>query len=336
MACSLQYTKVKSLLLLACLIKVLFGQLEDCGILVGRNGQVGGIGVFATRNYKKGQAIERCIAFKVPHDKTTGNILDHYVFGHSEEDGVYYADIVLGHAMLFNHRDNSSIEVVEQHKVPSPRQPVGIKDVHDFVVFATADIAMGQELFSNYGGSPWFQERLIPYVEVPSLGQDSGIGSVLGGCPLALTDIYNGRVYAKQPIAKGSVIEVARGLILDSSITAGQSVDDYMWRALGSSGDRVMLVLGNGALYRARNDSESATVYYDWSPEAVAGAVGSAVVDPSGANQPASVVCSEKMLVRFFAARDILVNEELTITLYDTRFSSRPQKRLAKLSGSCF
>lgn len=316
------------------------GQFSDCGVFVSSNGVLDGVGIFASKNYTKGQAIERCLAFKVPEEITIDNILDHYVYGHTEENGIYYADIVLGHAMIFNHHTNASVAITEQHKVFSPRQPTGVKDVHDFVVFATKDITAGQEMYSSYGDKEWFHERNIPLVAIPATQQTVQHAHGLSGCPLGLTDVYNGKVYAKQPIAKGTIIEIARGLIFSAQITAGFSVQDYVWWSTSgrmdgnSTVDRVMLLLGNGALYRGRNDTEIPNVEYGW--HKYSGSTDRVSVHLSSSGEAEDVVCSDKMLVRFTAMKDILVNEELIITLFDSRHSARPMKRLARLPGFCF
>ena len=315
-----------------------YGLRSHCGVTTAPHRDVDGVGVIATMNYEKGQVIERCLAFKLPEEATVGNVLDHYVYGHTEDNGVYYADIVLGHAMVYNHHQNASVEVIEQHKVPSPRQPPGVTDVYDFVVFAVEGIEAGQEMFSNYGGSRWFLDRNIPFVASPERRQADWVGYVseLPGCPLGLTDVYNGRVYAKQHILKGTTIEVSRGLIFKSTITAGYSVHDYVWHSPGGSGELVMLLLGNGALYRAIKADEIPNVDYDWYVHGGSGALVSPTTGDSTTHIDTIVACANKMFVKFIAISNILVNEELKISFLDNSAPPRTRTRVAKLPGDCF
>ena len=133
------------------------------------------------------------------------------------------------------------------------------------------------------------------------------------GCPQKYTEIHNGRVFAKQRIPANTVIEVARGLIVDGSLFDHTSVELFMWRSLVR--EQSMLLLGNGALYRGRTDYEQSNVKYNWYSEVSLPT--EARVDESGGVQWSNnILCKSTMLIQFTASRDINTNEELIIDLY--------------------
>lgn len=115
--------------------------------------------------------------------------------------------------------------------------PDNVLMVRDFYFLAVEDIAKGSEVFSSYGNSDWFQSRGLTELTFPSSvdgnaswkKERDAFETSLPGCPFLLTDVINGRLYAAQNIDIGTVIEVARGLVVAEEITRGNALQNYTW-----------------------------------------------------------------------------------------------------------
>lgn len=98
---------------------------------------VHGRGVFASDKIKKGEIIEECHYIPVPRDFTYPHILNEYFFSWPKggEDLV----ICLGYGSIINHSDydfNSDWETdTRKNKI---------------IFFATRNIEIGEEIFTNY------------------------------------------------------------------------------------------------------------------------------------------------------------------------------------------
>jgi hypothetical protein len=108
----------------------------------GRHGR----GVFATRAYAKGDAVESCPTLEVPGDAVSGRLGD-YVFGSAEnEDDVV---LVLGYGMLYNHSYEANCEYVQ--------------DGPGVITYVTTrDVEAGEELTIDYGEEWWSTRNLEP------------------------------------------------------------------------------------------------------------------------------------------------------------------------------
>mgnify|MGYP003403959984 FL=1 len=98
-----------------------------------------GIGVFATKDIKKGDVVEVCPMMLFPEkekkllDKTT---LKDYYFNY--ENG---AAVMLGYGSIYNHSSKANVEVI-------------MKDEAFANYVAYKNIKKGEELFINYNGNP--------------------------------------------------------------------------------------------------------------------------------------------------------------------------------------
>lgn len=102
--------------------------------------------MFATRAFKKGEAVESCPTLELHGDNVSGRLGD-YVFGSSEnEDNVV---LPLGYGMLYNHSYDANCEYIQDGP-----------DVITFV--ARRDIAAGEELTIDYGEEWWSTRNLEP------------------------------------------------------------------------------------------------------------------------------------------------------------------------------
>ena len=105
-----------------------------------------GRGVFATRAFAKGDAVEACPTLELHGDNVTGRLGD-YVFGSAEsEDNVV---LPLGYGMLYNHSYEANCEYVQ--------------DGPEVITFITTrDVEAGEELTIDYGEEWWSTRNLEP------------------------------------------------------------------------------------------------------------------------------------------------------------------------------
>ena len=98
-----------------------------------------GRGVFATRAFAAGEALEHCPTLELPGDEVVGQLGD-YVFGSNEnEDDVI---LLLGYGMLYNHSSEPNCEYIQE----APR----------VIMFQTLRaVEPGEELFIDYGEEWW-------------------------------------------------------------------------------------------------------------------------------------------------------------------------------------
>jgi len=271
---------------------------KDCDLLLKKHTNIHGIGVYANRNFNRGEVVERCIAVIIPSDRNSP-ILDEYIYGHRDA----YIDVVLGYGMVYNHHSNETLHV-HSSEAFSIRTEHSNR-VFDFILTALYDIQKGEEIFTSYGtGDGWFDERGMTYVSVknsaqpPTLSLSEDHEYSLPGCPLSKTEVFQGHVYATQYIIKGEVVEVARALLLPVSTGDGNDLQKYLWYSNSGGLNKSLLALGHGALYQA-SDVNSATLSYEW------------YMGEGGDGD----VCDDKMLVKFTAAKNIRPNMELTVPL---------------------
>lgn len=41
----------------------------QCDLIIKKHSKIHGVGIYAGRNYKRGEVVERCISISIPHDK---------------------------------------------------------------------------------------------------------------------------------------------------------------------------------------------------------------------------------------------------------------------------
>ena len=122
--------------------------LFDCGVVLRKSTVVDGIGVFAAREYREGDVVERSITpIYINNDiSKLSSLINSYVFGHLEDE-ISYHNVVLGNAMVYNHHSDSNV-LIAASASSSPRLgDYGNMShyVRDFVVYAKRDIAIGKE-----------------------------------------------------------------------------------------------------------------------------------------------------------------------------------------------
>ncbi|QOR67055.1 SET domain-containing protein-lysine N-methyltransferase [Cytobacillus suaedae] len=109
-------------------------------------------GVFATRDFKKGELIH--VAPVIPYPNEQHILIEHTVLAdYVYEYGINHSAIVLGYGMLFNH----SYE-------PNANYEIKFED-HTFRYYAYKDIKAGEEVLINYNGDVdemdplWFNKK---------------------------------------------------------------------------------------------------------------------------------------------------------------------------------
>lgn len=107
---------------------------------------VSGRGVFATRNIKNGDLVERCPVLQLDEKDIGGELLNYVFYGDNEKTRL----VAMGNGMLFNH---SSFPNVAYYLEETPLGP-------ELIIYALRDIRKGEELFYNYG-SEWWTTRNI-------------------------------------------------------------------------------------------------------------------------------------------------------------------------------
>ncbi len=120
-------------------------ETAEAPVRVGQS-NVSGRGVFATRNIKNGDLVERCPVLQLDENDIGGELLNYVFYGDNEKKRL----VALGNGMLFNH---SSFPNVAYYLEETPLGP-------ELIIYALRDIRKGEELFYNYG-SEWWTTRNI-------------------------------------------------------------------------------------------------------------------------------------------------------------------------------
>lgn len=122
--------------------------LAPDGIVVGHS-DVAGIGVFATKDFKKGDIVERCPMVRMEHRSkyVTDPTINNYMYtqplcpcNDCKNHGYYYW-MVLGYGMIYNHQD-----------FPTVDWQFNWAEKYADVV-ANQDIEKGEEIFVTYGNN---------------------------------------------------------------------------------------------------------------------------------------------------------------------------------------
>lgn len=298
----------------------------QCDLQMKKHSKLDGVGIFAGRDYKKGEVVERCITITLPNDKSSSVLLENYIYSHADDS----FDIVLGYGAIYNHRNNNSLKV-QASLNPSPRIGYSSNNetIYDFYVTANYDIMKGEEMFTSYGDQKWFEDRNEIYIDdtldiidmntnaLESVHQQSVL---MPGCPMSKTEIINGKVYATQFIEVREVIEISRAIFVPITSGDDNALESYLWYSEHSN-ENALLLLGQGALYNTLpmdqlEDSNLDYVWYDINQHSIKDSTGnSTMIDDTTVKKVDSISCEASMLVEIKARRHIFPNEELTIAL---------------------
>ena len=141
-------------------------------------------------------------------------------------------------------------------------------------------------------------------------GDDDNSLIAFHGCPMSLTQVIDGKVYAVQYIAQNSIIEISRALLVPDHIGDDNDLERYLWYSSHNPNRHAILLFGQGALYstpaESQNDLEIANLYYSWY---------FFDDDNESSDSSSNRKCEQKMFIHFRARRNIEPNEELTVPL---------------------
>lgn len=109
-----------------------------------------GLGVFAKEKILKDEIIEitPLINLNTPHNS---DVLDDYRFYYPKKGGDKIYVVVLGYGFLYNHNNQNNADWRDGEPMT-------------FEFFATKDIEPGEEIFINYGGPEYFNQRPINWL----------------------------------------------------------------------------------------------------------------------------------------------------------------------------
>jgi hypothetical protein len=140
--------------------------------------------VYAGKDYKAGEVLERCVTVSIPRSKSTP-LTDMYTYSHTAG----YADLVLEYGMVYNTNAKTACLRMHSSLRPSARvalgTPEGPPPLLDFYIIAHCNIPKGQEMLTDYGGAAWFEEKAIPFLAAP----EEDLGVLLPGCASGKAEI---------------------------------------------------------------------------------------------------------------------------------------------------
>lgn len=110
-----------------------------------------GLGVFASQNIKSGETIEKCPLLKLDIDNKNELLAD-YRFWWTENDEHKFYVLAMGYGSFYNHSDIPNSYFFCNSKTSTI----------DFV--SIKDIAIGEEIFIDYGGEEYWSSR--KYIQV--------------------------------------------------------------------------------------------------------------------------------------------------------------------------
>lgn len=146
-----------------------------------------GYGVFAGRNYEKGEIVELApliIPLQPKSPIVQHTVVDDYVYGYyrvnmEKKELQLYNAIIFGYTMYVNHQEND--ELVNLKFTTYSREPVpGVPNLENasnsLGFIATRPIQAGEELFTSYyqqygNSKQWFHDRQIELLEIESISK---------------------------------------------------------------------------------------------------------------------------------------------------------------------
>jgi uncharacterized protein len=102
-----------------------------------------GRGVFAQKDYKKGDVVEKCIVLLDYTEEISETIFNDYSWGDTHNDKKVSIIPVTGKCNLLNHKDVFNVDTEYD------------LDKTIMTMTANRDIKKGEELYNSYGGDYW-------------------------------------------------------------------------------------------------------------------------------------------------------------------------------------
>lgn len=259
-----------------------------------------------------------------------------FVYG---SDIAEYSMCALGSFMMMNHRDKPNIQrkwsELEPSIINNPRtiQTHPYTTSRSFDLISTQKIAAGEEIFSNYGGEYWFEERHVKYN--PQVNRQSpkikyklddliSKGHCLKDISINQSSIpMAGRgVFANRHFVKGELVSISPVMILPKEHIMREETSSLLlnYCLASDSADLLAFPFGVAGMcnHGGKRDSTLAMKWHDWSARS------------SPTHTPASSSASPDMLegwtaelllnasnaplyLGYYATRNIAEGEELTV-----------------------
>ena len=117
--------------------------LGECKV-IQRFGPVSGLSLYASRDFFRGEVIESGVTAQYSCDDVEGDdLVNDYGYG-STEKGYKGCNLVLGHIMILNNRNESNVEVVSHRLTPRlGRYGAFQSKVRDFLLVAKKSVKLG-------------------------------------------------------------------------------------------------------------------------------------------------------------------------------------------------
>lgn len=287
----------------------------------------GGRGIFAGRFFEKGDVVDVASTFSIRGSAMRNWMLQNYVYS-TEEEG--YSMVVLGIAMLFNHRiPESATHFWVSHNIARAEDNRYIPhSVFTPVLHRSLKVFVpGQEIFTTYGGRNWFEDRglteTIFDATNPQLAHDEPLVDVthLEEAGVCMTDVYvaesskpmagNG-LFATRRFSKGDLISVSPVLIMPRHGVENLTDPDSVLQNYCISTEKsevALLPIGYAALANHDSSPNMMMEWFSWpaSPDTVQRALGEKNLS-SLMKSPFS-----PLDIAYIATRNIEKDEELTI-----------------------
>lgn len=257
---------------------------------------------------------------------------------------------LLSPGMLLNHHEQHSVNYFwlkdDDKSVPdaTTRDYSPYTTYTDIYFQANKPIRAGDEIFTTYGESEWFDSRDIPYRESPTSGQLSRSMRDLKASGHCLTDVAvrpstipkaGKGLFAVRSFQAGEVVSISPVLVLPKHVISDMDTNsvlvNYVFSVHGS--DVALLPLGRAAMVNNGGDNSSLSVrWYEWETRKVLHgsdmprAAKELEIDDLEGSPAASLDIS------FVATRDINQGEELTLN-YGERWESTWNSYVESLSN---
>lgn len=126
-------------------IRPITDESVESPVRIGQS-NVSGRGIFATRNIKNGDLVERCPVLQLDEEDIGGELLNYVFYGENEKKRL----VAMGNGMLFNHSSFPNVAYYLEET------PLGT----ELIIYALRDIRKGEELFYSYGREWWITRNI--------------------------------------------------------------------------------------------------------------------------------------------------------------------------------
>jgi hypothetical protein len=249
-----------------------------------------------------------------------------------------YSACAMGSLMMMNHREIPNIQRGWSSAEPSVINSARTIFTHpyttsrSFDLVSTTKISAGEEIFSNYGGRYWFDQRHVTYnPQVNTLNPKfkyklhdlktvghclSNIKVNQSGIPMAGRGVYAGRRFAK-----GELVSISPVMFMPKRQVMREETSSLLLNYCLASDDADLLALPFGTAgmcnHGGRHDSSLEMRWYQW-PSSTSSSAFSGMFEGLTAERLLNA-SDAPLYLGYYATRSIAQGEELTVD-YGTRW----------------